>query len=181
MFYEWILLLVLNLRNLCLTFFYKFYGFRLYIQFNEAFWVHLCLWLRHESIFCTGIYPIAPVLFVEQTSLSPLCVSTFVRSPLPGMYGSISELFILFQWFFFFFFWSIFYWGHALLITILYCKSWNRVMFVLFKVLGIFYMNCTINLFSTKEIEILIRIMLTLGIKMGSLIRDILFVIVTIW
>lgn len=42
---------VLNLRNLCLTFFCKCYSFRFYIQFNEAFWAHLCLWLSYESIF----------------------------------------------------------------------------------------------------------------------------------
>lgn len=35
-------------------------------------------------MFCTGIFTIVLVLFVEQTSPSPLCLSSFVWSPLPG-------------------------------------------------------------------------------------------------
>lgn len=64
---------VLNLRNLCLTFFCKFYGFRFTFSSMKHFeFIYVYDWAMNQ-FFCTGIYPIVPGLFVEQMSLSPLC------------------------------------------------------------------------------------------------------------
>lgn len=133
-------------------------------------------------MFCTGIFTIVLVLFVEQTSPSPLCLSSFVWSPLPGgmdlLLGCLFSVPIIFLSLFTLIPCSPNYHSFILSLEIRSCLCCSRPLEFS---IGIVQSACCFLNKKKNPGETLIRITLTLGITQGSLIFDIPFVTVTIW